>query len=85
MVWLCFKLRSVCLCLFPSSGETSLIPVLCKDLGLRLALDASMGLQVLDSVGTSPLGHLGRSSSGSGRPRAGLGPGWATGGFQVLG
>ena len=80
-----FKLRSVCLFLFPSSKETSLISVLCQDLGLRLALDASTGLQVLDSVGTGPLGLLGRSPSGSGRPRAGLGPGWATGGFQVLG
>lgn len=71
--------------MFPSSKETSLIPVLCQDLGLRLALDASMGLQVLDSVGTRPPGHLGRSPAGSGRLRAGLGPGRATGGLQVLG
>ena len=68
---------SVCLCLFPSSKETSLIPVLCQDLGLRPVSDASTGLQFLDSVGTGPLGLLGSSPSGSGRPRAGLGPGWA--------
>lgn len=47
-----------------------------------------MGLQVLGSSlgwATSPLGHLGRSPSGSGRPRAGLGPGRAIGGSQVQG
>lgn len=47
-----------------------------------------MGLQVLGSSqgwATGPLGHLGRSPSGSGRPRAGLDPGRAIGGSQVRG